>query len=199
MDDKDYGACTAVELCQAVKVNEEIKKVVRISSEVNMAALNAMLIAKRSGRASLGFGVVSSELRMFSRKLDGMMGRLADVVFELVRDIAEQRKLVRSRAILLRAAGEAPAGTLDAVLARVEQEVGAIAATIAQNKQRLLVHLELAKKLCEMGSAISRSAKIEAAYGGAFTASLRQVSSGIEGTVEAILLTLKSLRARVAE
>ena len=70
---RDNTACQATELSRVVKANEDIKKVIRISSGVNLVALNAMLVAKRSGERSRGFAVVSSELRVFSRKLEGAM------------------------------------------------------------------------------------------------------------------------------
>ena len=46
---KDDTADQAADLRRVVMVNEDIKKVIRISTEVNLVALNAMLVAKRSG------------------------------------------------------------------------------------------------------------------------------------------------------
>ena len=89
------------DLHRVVKANEDIKKVIRISSGVNLVALNAMLIAKRSGEKSRGFAVVSSELRVFSRKLEGAMTGLGALIFELVRDAAAMRKQHHERCHLL--------------------------------------------------------------------------------------------------
>jgi hypothetical protein len=57
--------------------------------------------------------------------------------------------------------------------------------------------LKRALQLCEMGGALSRSAKIEAVYGGDMTASLKQVSNQIEQTVESILAIIKTLRTEM--
>jgi hypothetical protein len=57
--------------------------------------------------------------------------------------------------------------------------------------------LSRALQLCEMGGALSRSAKIEAVYGGDMTASLKQVSNQIEQTVESILAIIKALRSEM--
>lgn len=46
---------------------------------------------------------------------------------------------------------------------------------------------------------LSRSAKIEAMYGGDMSASLKQVANQIEGTVNEIYATLKLLRTQLTE
>jgi hypothetical protein len=48
-------------------------------------------------------------------------------------------------------------------------------------------------QLVELGSVLARSAKIEAAYGGSFSASLMQVSSDFEHTIGEIQRSLETL------
>jgi hypothetical protein len=54
--------------------------------------------------------------------------------------------------------------------------------------------IETTASLVEMGGVLARSAKIEAAYGGAFSQSLKQVSSDFEGTIGEIRKSLDSLK-----
>lgn len=199
-DAKDGTASEAKDLYRVVTVNEEIKKVVQISSEVNLVALNAMLIAKRSGEKSRGFSVVSSELRVFSGKLERFMGELELLVFRLLKDVATMQKQSRIRREILATmkAGVRTKQFLAPALARKEAELLETGRAVKEDWAMLGLHFERALRLCETGGALSRSAKIEAVYGGDMTAALKQVANRIEQTVESILSILKALKSRVA-
>lgn len=191
----------ARDLRRLVRVNEEIKRVIRISSEVNLVALNAMLVAKRSGERSRGFAVVSSELRVFSRKLEGAMITLGALVFGLVRDAAAMQKQNRERrhwqATMAR--GAAARDLIQPMLCHKEESMLATGQDIRRDWSRLQLQLGRALQLCETGGSLSRSAKIEAVYGGEASAALKQVATQIEETVNQIFATLKLLRAQTAE
>lgn len=191
----------ASDLHRVVKANEDIKKVIRISSEVNLVALNAMLIAKRSGEKSRGFAVVSSELRVFSRKLEGAMTGLGALIFALVRDAAAMRKQHHERRHLLniRAHGPQMGELMEPVLARVDKRMRETGEEMARDWHKLQLQLNRVLQLCETGGSLSRSAKIEAVYGGDMSATLKQVANQIEETVNEIFSTLKLLRAQLAE
>lgn len=191
----------ADDLRRLVRANEGIKHVIRISSEVNMVALNAMLVAKRSGERSRGFAVVSSELRVFSRKLEGAMTALGSLVFGLVRDAAAMQKQNRERRLWLKtmAQGRATRHLLQPMLCRKEDSMRSTGQDIRHDWNRLQLQLGRALQLCETGGALSRSAKIEAVYGGEMSATLKQVAERIEETVNQIFATLKLLRTQLAE
>lgn len=197
---KDIVSEAATDLHRVVRINEEIKKVVRISSEVNLVALNAMLTAKRSGEKSRGFGVVSSELRVFSGKLEHFMTDLEAPVFELLNGVAQLLKQARvQRHFTLAMRGSDSAKRLLApVMMRKEAELAVGREKVKRDWMRLSMLLNRALQLCETGGALSRSAKIEAVYGGDMTASLKQVSNQIEQTVESILDIIKTLRAELS-
>lgn len=191
----------ADDLRRVVSVNEEIKKVIRISAEVNLVALNAMLVAKRSGERSRGFAVVSSELRVFSRKLEAAMTGLGSLIFGLVRDAAAMQKQNRARRHWLKALtqGDAARDLAQPILLNKEESMRATGQEIRRDWSRLQLQLSRALQLCETGGSLSRSAKIEAVYGGEMSATLKQVANQIEGTVNQIFDTLKLLRSQLAE
>ncbi len=197
---KDDEISQTSDLHRIVKANEEIKKVIRISSEVNLVALNAMLTAKRSGEKSHGFRVVSSELRVFSRKLNEVMNGLGALVSGLIDDAASIRKQSRTCRYLQAAMDQnGDAKTLLAsIVSRKEAEIRSTGQSVKKDWERLLLQLNRALQLCEMGGALSRSAKIEAVYGGDMSATLKQVANQIELTVDNILSILKSLRIQIA-
>lgn len=189
------------DLCRVVKANEDIKKVIRISSGVNLVALNAMLVAKRSGERSRGFAVVSSELRVFSRKLEGAMTGLGALIFELVRDAAAMRKQHHERRHLLNilARGQQMRKLAEPALARMDERMRKTGEEIGRDWHKLGLQLNRVLQLCESGGSLSRSAKIEAVYGGDMSATLKQVANQIEETVNEIFSTLKLLRTQLAE
>lgn len=192
---------SADDLRRVVTVNEEIKKVIRISSEVNLVALNAMLVAKRSGEGSRGFAVVSSELRMFSRKLEEAMTGLGAMVFGLVGDAAAMQKQIRERRHWLNTmeGGDAARDLAQPMLRHKEESMRLTEQTIRRDWRRLQLQLGRALQLCETGGSLSRSAKIKAVYGGEMSATLKQVANQIEETVNQIFVTLKLLRGQLAE
>jgi len=196
---RDIASDAAADLHRVVKINEEIKKVMRISSEVNLVALNAMLTAKRSGEKSRGFGVVSSELRVFSGKLEHFMIDLKGPIFELLKGVAQllRQARVQRHFVAAMCGGEKAKRLLTPLLARKEAELAASSEIVKRDWRRLTMLLKRALQLCETGGALSRSAKIEAVYGGDMTASLKQVSNQIERTVESILSILKALRTEM--
>lgn len=180
---------------QAVSINEDVKRVVRISNEVNLAALNAMLIAKRSGRSAAGFGVVSVELRAFSQQLDKVMADVGQTVESLVMSGATLCRQRQRLAILERAGSD----LLSATLADKAMAVERIDADISQSNQQLAVGLNKALRLCAMGGAISRSAKIESVHCQEFSVDLKQVSDQVERAIAGMMTIVKSLQGQLTD
>jgi hypothetical protein len=197
----EYTTDQTVDLRRVVKASEAIKKVIRISSGVNLVALNAMLIAKRSGERSRGFAVMSSELRVFSRKLEVAMNELGTLIFELVQDAAAMQKQLHEynhlRATLER--GHQMRIRVEPVLARKEEKMSGIGVVLRRDWKNFQLQLNCVLQLCETGGFLSRSAKIEAVYGGIMSATLKQVANKIEETVHEIISTLQLLRMQLAE
>ncbi|HJW04299.1 MAG TPA: hypothetical protein VJ548_13560 [Azospira sp.] len=183
-----------------VKVNEGIRKVVGISRQVNLVALNAMLAAKQSGIDACGFGVVSGELRQFSTQLDLQMKELNQTIHTLVHSEGESARLRHHRA------------HFDAVQTDPEARPHVAAASRRLNtRQRemdehssdrwygLQDRLDRALRLCGTGIALSRAAKIEAVHGNSRSRGLSQVAEEIETAILSIFGTLKQLRREVTQ
>ncbi len=65
-------------------------------------------------------------------------------------------------------------------------------------RRQLVLAIADTTQLVELGSVLARSAKIEAAYGGPFSAALMQVSSDFERTIGEIRRSLESLADEAA-
>ena len=184
-----------------VQVNEEIKKVTNLSFGVNLVALNAMLVSKRAGERSRGFGVVSSELRIFSSKLREAMSGLGLRIFDLVNEVAAMQKQSHERDHLQRAMrqGDEMREFIGASFVRKEEALLQLTQSMEHERNHLLRHISRTLQLCDMGTALARSAKIESVYGGDMSDTLKQVSGQIEGTIEEILGILIALESRLAK
>lgn len=180
------------ELLHMVSINEDIKAVMRIAREINLAAINAMLIANKIG--SSGFSVVSSELRAFSQRLSEAMESLLAYVSMLVQEVAGVIRL--NKAMELQQATRSLATHYvhwDAMLTRKSNEFARNHESIARFRQKLGWAVSKANKLCVMGQSLSNSAKIEAVYGGVQAGALRNVSEQVESSISEILSTLNKL------
>jgi len=184
------------ELVRIVCVNEEIKAIVTTAFRINLMALNAIFLAKRAGRAALGFGVLSNELRRFAQDLTQAMGALREMTAGSVGTVTALMQQQRRNAILY-AAGEACQGRLVPGMAGATQRgEGRLRERLGRMKEldkQLREALADAAQLVELGGVLARSARIEAAYGGRYSVALMQVSSDFAGIISQIKQSLENL------
>lgn len=188
---------SGLELRRIVRINEEIKMVVKTAYRINLMAMNAIFLAKRAGQSALGFGVLSNELRRFATELEQQMIALGQATSGSVATVTAMVKEAQVVRMLERArmqCGEQGREVLDAVLHRHrETALSDRRDQVAALNRSLSMMIEGTARLVEMGGVLARSAKIEAAYGGGFSQSLKQVSSDFEGTIGEIRKSLDSL------
>jgi methyl-accepting chemotaxis protein len=192
------GRDSGRELRRIVRINEVIKTVVRTAYRINLMAMNAIFLAKRAGQSALGFGVLSNELRRFATELEQQMIALGQATSGSVVTVTAMVKEARMVGILERARAQSEGAgreIIDEILGsrhglaladRLEQ--------VAALNRNLAMMIDSTASLVEMGGVLARSAKIEAAYGGGFSQSLKQVSSDFEGTIGEIRNSLDSLK-----
>ena len=192
-EDKDSGR----ELRRIVRINEEIKTVVKTAYRINLMAMNAIFLAKRAGQSALGFGVLSNELRRFATDLEQQMLALGQATSGSVATVTAMVKEAQVVNMLERA--HAQCGGLgreiidDFLRRRRATTLSDRHDQVAAHNRNLSMMIESTARLVEMGGVLARSAKIEAAYGGGFSQSLTQVSSDFEGTIGEIRKSLDSL------
>ena len=191
------------ELRRIVRINEEIKSVVSTAFKINLMAMNAIFLAKRAGQSALGFGVLSNELRRFASDLQLQMAGLREATYGSVATVTALLKQSRISRLLERARIEAQGdgkGLIQSLASRRDET------TLARNDEQMaalnrrLTHMIAdTAQLVELGSVLARSAKIEAAYGGAFSVSLMQVSSDFERTIGEIHRSFENLTKNQSE
>lgn len=186
---------TALDLLHIVRINEEIKAVVAVAFKINIMALNAIFLAKRAGTAALGFGVLSNELRSFSSALRETMLSLNGLIHSSVQEVSVLLQDSRYNAVLQAAAALAPSNTcLLALIERREERTEKYRGKLSALRRSLASSVGDAYRLVELGGVLAKSAKIEAAYGAGFSASLAQVSGEFDLIVEDIRGSLDNLR-----
>lgn len=194
-------AARASDLCRMVRINEEIKKVMAITDEVNLTALNAKFMAHKSGGKAVGFGVVSTELRQFSKKLEHHMEVLEKLVFGMIGRVACVGKQSRLQGHLARAmnqcSGDRLKRRMEAVLEPKQDELDRIGFTVRREYIGLRMEVARAFKLGRMGATFAQRAKVEAVYGSDLSQALTQVSNQVEGAVDRTLQILKNIRTHL--
>ncbi|MBS1143055.1 MAG: hypothetical protein H6R14_461 [Proteobacteria bacterium] len=182
------------DLLRIVRINEEIKTVVRVAFKINIMALNAIFLAKRAGTAALGFGVLSNELRIFSQDLRESMDVLTSLIHGCVNDVSLVLQDSRHTRLLRQAVAQSSDQRLNRVLMAKDAENERHVEHLGSLRKQLGRALDDAARLVELGGVLAKSAKIEAAYGQTFAAALTQVSADFDGVVEEIRSSLESLR-----
>lgn len=185
------------ELRRIVRINEEIKTVVKTAYRINLMAMNAIFLAKRAGQSALGFGVLSNELRRFATDLEQQMIALGQATGGSVVTVTAMVKEAHIVRMLERAHSQCNGSgreIIDEFLRRRRTTtLSDRTDQVAALNRNLSMMIESTSRLVEMGGVLARSAKIEAAYGGGFSQSLKQVSSDFEGTIGEIRKSLDSL------
>ncbi len=180
------GAADMNDMRRVVGVNEEIKGVVRAARELSLVAINTMLAARRAGADVRGFAVVSLELRSFSSKLQALMDALALDMADLIRDVASLTKETCQRRRLAAALALRGHPVMATALAQVDCVLTRMARTNAAAWRGVQRVIAQALRQCEVGRTLARGAKIEAVYGGRFSAQLNQAGVAIERSIELI-------------
>lgn len=185
------------ELRHIVHINEEIKSVVATAFKINLMAMNAIFLAKRAGQAALGFSVLSNELRRFATDLQQQMEVLRQMTHGSVASATALVKTERLNRLVDRMRNEVsgPARAMIDQYLRNRRTTSHAShqEAIATQNRRLGQTIADTAQLVELGSVLARSAKIEAAYGGGFSAALMQVSSDFEHTIAEIHRSLEQL------
>ncbi len=188
---------TGQELRRIVRINEEIKSVVATAFKINLMAMNAIFLAKRAGQSALGFGVLSNELRRFAMDLQQQMGALREMTYGSVATVTALVKQSRLNRLLERtlanSTGDGKVLVERFIRTRHTDALAKRQDQIVVLNRRLSQMIADTAQLVELGSVLARSAKIEAAYGGSFSASLMQVSSDFEHTIGEIQRSLENL------
>lgn len=189
------SAGSASALARMAGANELVKQVLRVSSSINLVAINAMLASRSAGSAARGFGVVSAELRSLSHNLDRDMTQMVTRFAGLVSGTAGQIKVRRRQALLERAdRGGELAARAPGLLAQRREALQAMDNRLGEVRHALRGQIRQAMRVCKTGYAMARSARIESVYGGDKAQVMTLVAVQVEEALDGIMVTLAEIQ-----
>ncbi len=180
-----------------IESNEILKDIRRISSSINIDAVNAILLARRAdqGRRN-GFTVVAAEMRVFAGRLDEISRALLNNIRILVVNVSAQSKYERM-SNFYRRLPQLTAGQAGPTVAQVLERAAVLHARRAVEIRRLITEIsamaESARKLCNNSAALYRNARVEVAYLPAYRQELSMVADRIESAMTNSSKKLSSL------
>lgn len=180
------------DLLRIVHINEGIKEVAGCATSINIVALNAIVRAAQAGDAARGFGQVSIEIRAFSSSLKTCMYNITQLTNSAVDAVTSRLKTSRLHDILRRATND-PVGAAHLSVAMRNTTAGMAACDERLQAQRdsLATELTEAGRLSNLGQALSRSARIEAAYGGEYAEPLVHLTDEFASVITRITISLR--------
>ena len=178
-------------------INELTKAVVKISGQVNLAAVNAMLLSRKGGSKTLGFAAVTKELRKFTYGLETQMQDLSDSLNRLIYELSNSKKIGHTRELMRRAmnlTGKSNTGRSQEInreleIRQVILDDGVNAAVI-----RVIKELDKSVVVCNIGQNLAVLAKIESQTGDHYQPALTNVSDMIETIITSIEDKLQSAK-----
>jgi hypothetical protein len=172
---------------------EDVKLIIEIPFKTNLIAINAMLITRRAGIKSRGYSVIARELRLLSGKLRELMNEVSKIITRMIYDVTILCKAQRMQGYLQRALDGDQHEIIESAIARKQADMNKLNQGIEQGLSSLLITLENAYEYCRTSEALSRNAKIEAAYGQELSGELKLVAERIETTMNEITSSLQTL------
>lgn len=189
------------ELQLIAAANEEIKSIVGVAENISLISVNAMLVARQAGGHAVGFGVVARELRMSSERMAAAMLGLSSLIGRMVTATARSRSQTRHMNTLNatgRCSQQAQV-SIDVACQRSQADLSTVAKSVAALAHELRSIIVRTGKQCAVVMVIARSATIEAAYGGAMQAVLRQIAVGVEASISQLSTHIHTLQTQMQE
>ena len=174
------------DLMRIVRINENIKTVVTQARRINLLALNAILLSRRAGKLALGFGVISDELRTFSKDLTTTMRVLMNLSYGSVAIVSQFQRYSHVNYILQTTEKASQHQLVRQRLAFSNKKLAELETGLNKVYQDLARYIDDAETAGRFGSVIARSLKIEATYGGGFHQILAQFATEFSYYIDSI-------------
>lgn len=180
-----------------VYISNEIRFVLDTARQVNLAAQNASLAARRAGNAK-GFQAVSAELKNFSQLLAVAMNGMSANILGIARGVSGAYREARCTQLYMNTESMVThhEGLRDAMQRVKGRELHGLE-LLQQRIRGLDLQVRQSLRVCNNGRALARSAMIEATRGGELEKMLSNVAQDIERTIDAIYGRLKRIGSRL--
>lgn len=154
------------QLHRVIDINEAGKSLLLRSFEINLRALDAIVQSKRNGALLRGFDEVSSQIRTWSRQLQGDVERLVQCGLEAVTGASLIIRERRMRRLMAAAAERGDDASARACSEDMQARLARHEAALSQRWRQIGGLVDDLKQLGMMACVLSRSALIEASSAG---------------------------------
>ncbi|WP_338844990.1 hypothetical protein V8J88_15000 [Massilia sp. W12] len=182
-------------LQHAVAINEAMQMVSERARDLNLVALNALLVSKRIGRESAGFRVVAEELRSFSVRVQDILLELQSLVFQSVQRQAASLKLKRRINLLSKVEQDEGRDIwLKTVLGQLLEQQGRHGVDEKDYQSSLQYQLARCLALCRSGAMLAHNGKIEANLGAGARSEMHNIAMQIDRAMQGAIDSLDALK-----
>lgn len=189
------------ELIRVVAISDSIRGIAETATQVSRVAVNATVLAKRTGALASGFGVLSHELLGFTQQINLAMQNLREQCCTMVTEVSIMLRQVRTEALLARASSELDQQDsptwLRPILERFHSMQAKRLSSLTLMQRALKSSLAEAQKTGLFGTVLARTGLIEASYAGTGTGELNAVAAEFESTIAQIMKALDALKSAV--
>lgn len=155
-------------LARVVELNEGTKRILWVSHQVSLRALDAVVRSTRAGAALRGFVAVSSQMREWSRELHAAVRQVSGLSAAQVCNVSALLREERRLSLLeLATPSKQHGGTLLQATQRARALKASLELNIVRTSSDTTRSLEELQQLGLMASVLSRAALIEATSGNA--------------------------------
>jgi hypothetical protein len=165
------------------------KTIVRISGQVNLAALNAMLLSRKGGDKTVSFAAVTKELRKFTINLERQMKHLSDSLNQLIFELSSSKKKQHLNQLMNLALENAKrSSNIDLQLMTQRLKIEQISRDdgIAIAINQVIKELDKSATVCIIGQNLAVLSKIESQTGDQYQAALANVSDTIDSIINSV-------------
>lgn len=189
------------ELEQFSGLAREIKRIARLAGDIELTAINGMIMANKSGGTCSGFGVAAHEIQALSLFFLTVTQELTRLIYQMAYLVGKGVNQARRLRILNQAAlcNERSRGFISAACENGAKDLAAEAAEIRQAAREVMRWLQRADAQCIIGIALGFVGKLESVYDTKMAVSLRQVSAEVQDAIVELFEILKNLNAELQE
>lgn len=180
-------------------ISREIGHIAKIAGDIELTAINGMLLVKKSTGATNGFGIAAHEIQALSTYFIETTPDLLHLVYQMSFLVGNGMNLHHRLRILNAAAASHERGQTFITKASENKckALNANAIHIRQSAYEVLRLLQSVEGQCVAGFALGRIGKIEAVYGGAMASRQRQVAIEVQDRMGELVEKLRSVITKV--
>lgn len=179
------------------EISREIKCVARLAGDIELTAINGMIMANKSGGTSSGFGVVAHAIQVLSLLFLQIIQELTRLIYQMAYLVGQGVNQARRLRILNETvlSNERSKRFISHAYENGVKKLSTDAIEIRKSANEVMRLLLRAETQCIIGTSLGCVGKLAAVHDAKMEASLRQVSIEVQDRTVELLEVVKSLNS----